>query len=85
MIGAVWKLIIFISMVNRVINTSSNERIIVQVYDTCPKMFDVCTIGHSAHIEATVQFLPHSDQHAAVLHFFLYTGTPLPETANVSV
>ena len=26
-------------------------------------MFDVCTVGHTAHIEATVQFLPHSDQH----------------------
>ena len=26
-------------------------------------MFDVCTLGHTAHIEAIVQFLPHSDQH----------------------
>ena len=63
MIGAVWKLIIFTSMVNRIINTSSNERIILQVYDTCLKMFDMCTLGHTAHIEAIVQFLPHSDQH----------------------
>jgi hypothetical protein len=36
-------LIIFTSVVNRIINTSSNERIIVQVYDTCPQMFDVCS------------------------------------------
>jgi hypothetical protein len=43
-------------------------------------MFDVCTLGHTAHIEAIVQFLPHSDQHAAVLNFFLYKGTPLSET-----
>ena len=26
-------------------------------------MFDVCTVGRTAHIEAIVQFLPHSDQH----------------------
>jgi hypothetical protein len=52
MIGAVWKLIVFISMANRIINASSNERIIVQVYDAFPQMFDVCTLGHTAHIEA---------------------------------
>ena len=63
MIGSVWKLIIFTSMMDRIINTSSNERIILQVYDTCLKMFDMCTLGHTAHIEAIVQFLPHSDQH----------------------
>jgi hypothetical protein len=63
MIRAVWKLIIFTSMVNEIINTSSNERIILQVYDTCLQMFDVCTLGHTAHIKVTVQFLPHSDQH----------------------
>jgi hypothetical protein len=85
MIGAVWKLIIFTSMVNRIINTSSNERILVQVYDTCLQMFDVCALGHTAHIEARVQFLPRSDQHAAVLHFFLYNGTPLSETADTSI
>jgi hypothetical protein len=39
MIGAVWKLIIFISMVKRLINTSRNERVIPQVYDTCLQMF----------------------------------------------
>jgi hypothetical protein len=32
-------------------------------------MFDVCTLGQKAHIEAIVNFLPHSDQQAAVLHF----------------
>ena len=63
MIGAVWKLIIFTSMVNRIINNSSNERIILLVYDTCLHMFDVCTLGYTAHIEAILQFLPHWDQH----------------------
>jgi hypothetical protein len=85
MIGAVWKLIIYTSMVNRIINTGSNERIIVPVYDTCPQMFDVCTLGHVAHIEVIVQFLPHSDQQAAALHFFLYKGTSLSETPDTSV
>ena len=50
MIGAVWKLIIFIGMVNKVINISSNERITLQAYDTSLQMFDVCTVGHTAHI-----------------------------------
>ena len=62
MIGAIWKLIIFTGMVNRIINTSSNERIILQVCDTCLQMFDVCSLGRTAHVEAIVQFLPHSDQ-----------------------
>ena len=51
MIGAVLKLIIFTSMVNRIINTSRNERITQQVYDT---------LRHMAHIKAIVQFLPYS-------------------------
>jgi len=34
MIGAVLKSIIFTSMVNRIINTSRNERVTLQVYDT---------------------------------------------------
>ena len=34
MIGADLKLIIFTSMVNRIINTSRNERVTQQVYDT---------------------------------------------------
>ena len=50
MIGAVWKLITFTSTVNRIINTGSNERIILPVYDTGLQMFDVCTLGHTAHI-----------------------------------
>jgi len=61
MIGALWKLIIFTSMVNRIINISGNERVTVQIYDTCLQMFDVCTLRHMAHIEAIVQFLPYSD------------------------
>ena len=76
MIEAVWKLIIFTSMVNRIINTRSNEIIILQVYDTCLQMFDVCIVGHTAHNEATVRFLSHADQRK---------GTPLSETADTSV
>ena len=51
MIGAVLKLIIFTSMVNRIINTSRNERITQRVYDTYLQMFDVCTLAlsHSFH------------------------------------
>ena len=62
MIGAVLKLIIFTSMVNRIINISRNERVTHQVYDTYLQMFDVCTLRHTAHIEAIVQFLPYSAQ-----------------------
>jgi len=62
MIGPVWKLIIFKSMVNRIINASRNERVTLQVYDTCLQMFDVHTLRHTAHIKAIVQFLPYSDQ-----------------------
>ena len=78
MIGAVWKLIIFKSMVNRIINASSNERIILQVYATCLQMFDVCTLGRTAHIEATVQFLSHCDQHVRcdVPALFPFTKAP---------
>jgi len=62
MIGAVLKLIIFTSMVNRIINTSRNENETQQVCDTYLQMFDVCTLRHTAHIEAIVQFLPYSAQ-----------------------
>jgi len=62
MIGAVLKLIIFTSMVNRIINASRNERVTQQVYDTYLQMFDVCTLRHTEHIEAIVQFLPYSAQ-----------------------
>ena len=62
MIGAVLKLIIFTSMVNRIINTSRNERVAQQVYDTYLQMFDVCTLRHTAHIETIVQFLSYSVQ-----------------------
>ena len=60
MIGAVLKLIIFTSMVKRIISTSRNERVTQQVRDTYRQMFDVCTLRHTAHIEAIVQFLPYS-------------------------
>jgi len=59
MIGAVLKLIIFASMVNRIINTSRNERVTQQIYDTYLQMFDLCTLRHTAHIEGIVQFLPY--------------------------
>jgi len=62
MIGAVWKLIIFTRMVNRILNTSRNERVTLQVYDTCLQMFDVCTLRDTANIKAIAQFLPYSDQ-----------------------
>ena len=62
MIGARLKLIIFTSMVNRIINTSRNGRVTQRAYDTYLQMFDVCTLRHMAHIEAIVQFLPHSAQ-----------------------
>ena len=62
MIGAVLKLNILTSMVNRIMNTSRNERVTQQVYDTYPQIFDVCTLRHKAHIKAIVQFLPHSAQ-----------------------
>ena len=62
MIGAVLKSITFTSMVNRIINTSRNERVTQQVYDLYLQMFDVCTLRHTAHIEAIVQFLPYSAQ-----------------------
>jgi hypothetical protein len=50
-------------MVNRIINASRYGRVTLQDYDSCLQMLNVCTLGHSAHIEAIVQFLPHSDQH----------------------
>jgi len=56
MIGAVLKLIIFTSMVNRIINTSRNGRVTQQVYDTYLQMFDIWTLHYTAHIEAIVQF-----------------------------
>jgi hypothetical protein len=62
MIGDIWKLIIFTSMVNRLINSSRNERVTLQVYDTCLQMFDVCTLRHTAHMKAIVQFLLYSNQ-----------------------
>ena len=62
MIGAVLKLIMFTSMVNRIINTRRNEIVTQQVYDTYLQMLDVCTLRHTAHIEAVVQFLPYSAQ-----------------------
>jgi len=49
MIGTVLKLIIFTSMVNRITNTSRNERVTQHVYDTYLQMFDVCTGDRAGH------------------------------------
>ena len=62
MIGAIFKSIMFTSMVNRIINTSRNERVTQQVYDTYLQMFDVYTLRHTAHTEDIVQFPPYSAQ-----------------------
>ena len=74
MIGAVLKLVIFTSMMNRIINTSRNERVTQQVYDTCLQMFDVCTLRHTTHIEAIVHTLLSKSgvmvSTAAVILFF---------------
>ena len=48
MIGEVLKLIIFTGMVNRIINTSRNERVTQQVYDTYLQMFDVFTLRRTS-------------------------------------
>jgi hypothetical protein len=63
MIRTFSKLIMFTSVVNRIINASRIGRVTLQVYDTCLHMFDVCNLGNMAHIEAIVQFLPHTDQY----------------------
>jgi len=81
MIGAVWRLIIFTSMVKRLINTSINERVTLQVCDACLQMF-----LFSDCEEKTVSLVPRFLlTHAAVLYFFLYKGTLLSETADTSV
>ena len=46
MIGAVLKLIIFTSMVNRIINTSRYERVTQQVYDTYPSLLNCRRNAH---------------------------------------
>jgi len=53
---------IFTNMMNRIINNSRNERVTQQACDTNLQMFDVWTLRHTAHIEAIVQFMPHSAQ-----------------------
>jgi hypothetical protein len=73
--GAVLNLISFTSMVKRITNPSRNERVTLQIYDTRLQMFEVYTLRHTAHIEETVQFLPHSDQHSGVM---ISTGAAIP-------
>jgi len=82
MIGAVRKLIIFTAMVKRLINSSRNERVTLQVYDTCLQMF----LFFGLCKEKTVSLVPcFLLTYAAVLHFLLYKGTPLSETADTIV
>ena len=78
MIRAILKLIIFTSMVNRIINTSRNARVTQQVYDTYLEMFYVYTLRHTAHIEAIVQFLPYSAQQVRPSHLTCWAEYPWP-------
>jgi len=81
MIGAVWKLIIFTSMVKRLINTGRNERVTLQVYDTCLQMFDFFGLRRK---DCLTRFTLSSDTRPSCT-FFLYKGTPLSGTADTSV
>ena len=81
MIGAVWKLIIFTSMVKRLKNTSRNERVTLQVYDTCLQMFLFFGLRKKT-VSLVSRFLL---THAAILRFFLYKDTQLSGTADTSV
>ena len=66
MIGAVWKLIIFTSMVKTLVNTSRNERVTLQVYDTCLQI----AISSDCKVK-TVSLVPRFLlTHAAVLTLF---------------
>jgi hypothetical protein len=56
MIGAVLKLIIFTSMVNRIINASRNERVTQQIYDTYLSLLNV------AEMPAEQKQLIHASQ-----------------------
>jgi hypothetical protein len=82
MIGVVWKLIIFTSMVKRLINSSRNERVTLQVYDTCLQMFLFFGLCKEKTVSLVPRFLL---TYTAVLHFLLYKGTPLSETADTIV
>jgi len=52
MIGAVLKLIVFTSMVNRIINTSRNERVTQQVCDTNVRCKSEC----KEYVELNMKF-----------------------------
>ena len=81
MIGAVWKSIIFTSTVKRLINTSRNERVTLKFMIHAYK----CAVSSDCE-EKTVSLVPRFLlARAAVLHFFLYKGTPLSETADTNV
>jgi hypothetical protein len=49
-----YEVIIFVSMLNRITKTGKNEGVTLWVHNTYPKVFDVCTLGHTAHIQALV-------------------------------
>jgi len=79
MIGAVWKLIMFTSMVKRLINTSRNERVTLQVYDTCLQMFDFFGLRRK---DCLTRFTLSFDTHGT---FSFTKAPPLSETADTSI
>jgi hypothetical protein len=81
MIGAVWKLIIFTSMVKRLINTSRNKRVTLQVYDTCLQMFDFFGLRRK---DCLTRFTLSSDTRGRPALFSVQRH-PLSETTNNSV
>jgi hypothetical protein len=51
MVDSVWKLIIFISLLNRITETSRSERATLRVYNTYATNVGYVTLGHTAHIQ----------------------------------
>jgi len=80
MIAAVWKLIIFTSMVKRVINTSRNKRVTLQVYDTCLQMFLFFGLRRKDCLTRSTLFLTRGRP-----ALFPLQRHPLSETADTSV
>jgi hypothetical protein len=72
MIGAVWKLIIFTSMLKSLINTSRNERLTLQVYDTCLQIFDFFGLRRKDCLSRSMLSSDTRDRHA----FFSFTKAP---------
>jgi len=81
MIEEVCKSIIFTSMVNRLINSSKNEGVTLQVYDTCLQMFLFFGLQRKDRLTRSTL---SSDTRGRPAHF-LYKVTPLSETADTNV